>query len=392
MVVLQLLLLTLLWGGSALANEISIHPQCAKGPTYWCKNLMTAIQCGTLQHCVQAGWNWTTNEDMCTDCEQIVTILMRMAKESAFKEAIQKYLEHECTTLPLQTLIPRCQTLVDTYFALFISTMEGQIKPSSVCTKLGLCHSEPIASENTFDELVPVVEQFFQLLQGKALITPNSQTQAKPGEELPIPLPLCWMCRSFVGRIESTLPKGAIAKSLSQLCRILPAAIAGMCQCLMEKYTVIIVDLILGKLGPRLICGMMLMCATEENCGPEMSPGLLPCQACLAISSQVKLSLKANTTQTEIEAALLSTCSSTYSDWQKECESFVYQHQSKLATLLTKPWSSQTTCQELGACVAEGGSFSGNTACAQGPTYWCSSLSAAEQCKAVQHCQAHVWM
>ncbi|XP_015278521.1 PREDICTED: pulmonary surfactant-associated protein B-like [Gekko japonicus] len=165
-----------------------------------------------------------------------------------------------------------------------------------------------------------------------------------------------------------------------------------MCQCLMEKYTVIIVDLILGKLGPRLICGMMLMCATEENCGPEINPGSLPCQACLAVSSHVKLSIKANSTQAEIEAALLSTCSSTYPDWQEECKSFVHQYQSKWAILLAKPWSSKTTCQELGACVAEGGLFPGDAACARGPTYWCSSLSAAEQCKAVQHCQAHVWL
>lgn len=46
------------------------------------------------------------------------------------QEAIQKYLEHECTTLPLQTLIPRCQMLVDTYLALFISSLEGQIVSS----------------------------------------------------------------------------------------------------------------------------------------------------------------------------------------------------------------------------------------------------------------------
>ncbi|XP_015278483.1 PREDICTED: pulmonary surfactant-associated protein B-like [Gekko japonicus] len=138
---------------------------------------MTAIQCGTFQHCMLAGWNQTPN-DSCTDCEQIVTILTRMAKESSFKESIQKYLEHECTTLPLQTLVPRCQTLVDTYLDLFITSLEGQIKPHSVCTKLGLCHSEPLESKNTFDTLVPVVEQFFQLLQGKALITPDSQTEA----------------------------------------------------------------------------------------------------------------------------------------------------------------------------------------------------------------------
>lgn len=52
-------------------------------------------------------------------------------------------------------------------------------KPLSVCTKLGLCHSEPLESKNTFDMLVPMVEQFFQLLQGKALITPNSQTEVR---------------------------------------------------------------------------------------------------------------------------------------------------------------------------------------------------------------------
>ncbi|XP_077161084.1 pulmonary surfactant-associated protein B isoform X2 [Paroedura picta] len=389
---LQLLLLALLCGGSALANKTSIHHQCAKGPAYSCKNLMTAIQCGTLQQCLLAGWSRTPKEDPCTDCEQIVTILTRMAKESSFKETVQKYLEHECTTLPLQTLVPRCQTLVDTYLDLFISSLEGEIKPLSVCTKLGLCHSKSRESKSTFDMLAPVVEQFFQLLQGKALITPNSQTEENPGEELPIPLPLCWMCRSFVGRIEAMIPKAAIAKSLSQLCRVLPGTIAGMCQCLMEKYTVIIVDFILGKVGPRLICGMMLMCVTEENCGPEIPSGQLSCEVCLAVSNQVKLSIKANSTQAEIEAALLGTCSSTYPDRQEECLSFVLRYQPKLATLVAKPWSSKTTCQELGACVAEGGMFPGDAACAQGPTYWCSSLNAAEQCKAVHHCQAHVWL
>lgn len=63
-------------------------------------------------------------------------------------------------------------------------------------------------------------------------------------------------------------PQATIGKAMSKLCYILPGVVAGMCQCLMEKYTVIIVDAIMSKLGPRLICGMMLMCASEENCGP----------------------------------------------------------------------------------------------------------------------------
>ncbi|KAG6924743.1 surfactant protein B, partial [Chelydra serpentina] len=170
------------------------------------------------------------------------------------QESIQKYLTHECTLLPLRTLVPHCQKVVDTYFTLFITCLEGQIKPASICSKLGLCPTDPSQDQNP-DKC------FLQLLQGLHL-------DRGPSKDLPFPLPLCWMCRSFVGRIESTIPKGAIAKSMSQLCRLLPGTIGGMCHCLMEKYTTTVLDLILDKLGPRLICGMLLMCATGENCGP----------------------------------------------------------------------------------------------------------------------------
>ncbi|XP_062995340.1 pulmonary surfactant-associated protein B [Elgaria multicarinata webbii] len=390
----QLLLLSLLCGGPALARKISVQSECIKGATYWCNNLMTAIQCGALEHCVEAGWNRATKEDTCADCKQLATILIRMAKESSFKTSIQQYLEQECRALPLQTLVPRCQDLVDTYYADFITSLEGQLTPGKICGKLGLCPSDPLGSEDILAAPAPVMEQ---LLQGQAPTLPSSHAQASPREQLPIPLPTCWLCRTFVGKMESAIPKAAIGKAISKLCLVTPGAIAGMCQCLMEKYTVIIVDMIMGKLGPQLICGMMLMCATEENCGPEIPPAPFPaptpgCQACLAITSRAKAALKTNSSRAEVEAALLTTCSSSFLDWQ-ECKSFINQHQPKLFTTLTKPWSVQTTCQELGACMAAEKPFpAAAAACAQGPTYWCSSPSAAEQCKAVHHCQAHGWL
>nr|XP_028596932.1 pulmonary surfactant-associated protein B [Podarcis muralis] len=398
----HLLLVTLLCGGPAvLAGKISIEDGCAKGPTYWCKNLVTAIQCGAWEHCMQTGWNTATQEDTCADCKEIVTILVRMAKESTFKKAIQNYLKHECAAFSLQTLIPRCQELVDTYYSLFITALEGQIQPDAVCAKFGLCQSDPLESKDIFGLLVQKMAEQIQLLQGEAFIMPNNKTQDNPKEELLFPwpwryvLPQCWLCKNLVGRIESSLPKDAIGKSMAQLCRFAPGAAAGMCQCLMEKYTVTIVDAVLGKLGPNLICGMMLMCATEENCGPETPPLSLSgpadtCQACLALKTQLKATLKPNSSRAEMEAALLTACSNTFRRWE-ECKSFIDQHEPKLFLLLAKPWSAQRTCQELGACVAEK-PFPGTTACAQGPTYWCSSLSTAEECKAVQHCQDHVWL
>ncbi|KAK9395320.1 pulmonary surfactant-associated protein B [Crotalus adamanteus] len=394
-----LLLLSLLSGGLVLTSKV--QNECAKGAAYWCSNLMTAIKCGALDHCVQNGWNqasnesvWNriSNEDMCADCKQLISILVRMAKESTFKETLQKYLEHECTNLPLQTLIPQCQALVKDFYARLIASLEEQFDPSIICAQLGACPADLLGSKDGLMQLLTGLEQLLLLLPGQTPILPSGHTQESPQELLPIPLPLCWLCRTFIGKAESVIPKAAIGKAMSKLCYILPGAVAGMCQCLMEKYTVIIVDTIVSKLGPRLICGMMFMCASEENCGPE---SLLPataegCQMCLMVSDQVKASLRANRTRRAVEAALSTACSRSFSFWP-QCNHFIHQHQPKLSALLMKPWDSQATCQELGACGAEQ-LLPSATPCAQGPTYWCSSLSAAKQCKAIQHCQDHAWL
>ncbi|XP_013913885.1 PREDICTED: pulmonary surfactant-associated protein B isoform X1 [Thamnophis sirtalis] len=395
----SLILLSLLSGGLVLTSKI--QNECAKGAAYWCSNLMTAIKCDALDYCVQTGWNqasdvsvWNriSNEDMCADCKQLVSILVRMAKESAFKKAFQKYLEQECTNLPLQTLIPQCQALVKDYYARLIASLEKQLGPSIICTQLGACPADLPGSQDGFMQLLRGLEQLLPQLQGQRPILPTGHTQESPQELLPIPLPLCWLCKTFIGKAESVIPKATIGKAMSKLCYILPGVVAGMCQCLMEKYTVIIVDTIVSKLGPRLICGMMLMCASEENCSPEppLPATAEGCQMCLMISGQVKASMGANGTRKAVEAALSTACSPSFPSWP-QCHHFLYQHQQKLSALLMKPWDSQITCQELGACTAEQ-LLQSATSCAQGPTYWCSSLSAAKQCKATKHCQDHVWL
>ncbi|KAF7236681.1 Pulmonary surfactant-associated protein B [Varanus komodoensis] len=474
----------------AQAGRISVQNECAKGATYWCRNLMTAVQCGALEHCVEAGWSPASNigvsaplrpaaltsaaqpaawlragvggerpggwpqDDTCADCKQVAAILIRMVKESSFKESIQKYLEQECAALPVQTLVPQCQTLVDTYYVLFIASLEVQLTPDVICTNLGICESGSAGSQDIFAQLAPELRRLLRQLQGQAPPLPRVLAQFGTRDDFPIPLPTCWLCTTFMGKIESAIPKGAIGKAISQLCRILPAAIAGMCQCLMERYTEIIVDMLVAKLGPSLICGMLFMCATEENCGPvQPGPGgqhpelpqvVLPvpadaCRACLGLTRHAQVALGRNRTEAAAEAALLSACSSAFLDGQQAsalrgeggaavpftqpCRSLIHQHRPKWLALLTKSWDPPTVCQgltkggwagrwqgligpggspstpwmspraqqEVGACRPEKPRPE-DAACAQGPVYWCSSLIAAEKCKAVQHCRAHVWL
>uniref|UniRef100_A0A8C0H4N2 Pulmonary surfactant-associated protein B n=1 Tax=Chelonoidis abingdonii TaxID=106734 RepID=A0A8C0H4N2_CHEAB len=328
----------------ALAGSPLAQQGCAEGPTFWCQSLATAVRCGAVKICAQAGWNQAA-KDMCMDCRQIITILTRMAKDSDLKDSIQKYLTHECTLLPLHTLVPHCQKVVDTYFTLFIACLEGQIvsgtrlapspggagslslpdfqSPSPVCSTL----------------LDPTPQPRPVLLRCPLPDPPG--TRACPGlgghsKDLPFPLPLCWMCRSFVGRIESTIPKGAIAKSMSQLCHLLPGIIGGRCQSLIEKYTTTLLDLILDKLGPRLICGMLLMCGMGENCSPGES---WPWPHSAGISGQ-----GVGAPQTDRQPGGDTNCL-----LSPQCKSFMERHWPQLQTLLPKVWDPQSMCQVRGA-------------------------------------------
>ncbi|XP_072005088.1 pulmonary surfactant-associated protein B [Engystomops pustulosus] len=383
----RLSLVCLLCVIAAASSKVLVNNKCAQGPEFWCQDLETASECGAVDHCKQNVWKEDL-DTLCLQCKQIVTILIGMAKSSQIQSPIKKFLHDQCSRIP--PFQAECMRMVDEYEGVLMSVLESKFNPTSVCTKIKLCSSDEalhwnpeVFDESMLENILPLIRETVQTLHAKA-------TQEIKGE-WPIPMPLCWMCKSFVGKFEAAIPKQAIAKGAAALCRALPLKIAGVCQCIMEKYTIIILDTILGKLGPKLVCGLLFMCVSEENCAPEMMPVLeydTTCDTCQAITAIVK-STSANRTQEDIKVALSKVCTSA-KDW-KECYEFIQEHEAELTDLLLKPWDHKITCQTLGACPATSKTIHENTACADGPSYWCQSLDNAKECKAIGHCLAHVW-
>lgn len=99
----------------------------------------------------------------------------------------------------------------------------------------------------------------------------NARPQVAAGEALPMPLPLCWLCRTFLARAEAAVPKEAVAGAAAGLCRVLPVVVAGACQCLAQRYAVLGLEWVLGRLGPRLLCHLLLSCRPEDAYAP-LSP------------------------------------------------------------------------------------------------------------------------
>ncbi|OCT89993.1 hypothetical protein XELAEV_18018608mg [Xenopus laevis] len=388
----RLIWLLTLCAAAVLSGKIPVKDDCALGPEFWCQDLMTAAQCGAVDHCKQTAWLGI--DVLCVQCKQIVNILLDMVKASPIQDTIKKFLHKQCSHLPVVPLIAQCNLLVDQYESMMVTVLEKQVNPDTLCSTLRLCQSDQEEFWN--NELQPemILEKIFPLIQEHLYNAHEKATQGD-GEDLPIPKPMCWMCKSFISQLEKVIPKTVIAKAASQLCRILPAKVAGVCQCLVEKYTVILLDIVLEKLGPQLLCKLLFMCATDENCEADLPviPVLdidFACDTCLAVTSAIKPTIKQNMTQAEVEAAVLKAHGEPGMAW-KEIQTFLKNHHTELSLLLHKQWDHRMTCQALGACPVPANAAAQHSGCTVGPSYWCQNLETAKDCGAVSHCLTHVW-
>ncbi|XP_009475451.1 PREDICTED: uncharacterized protein LOC104023369 [Nipponia nippon] len=397
---------------------------------------------------------------MCADCQQIVTLLTRMANESATKVpmgmgghgvatvgasmgatvavaqgwppwvppwvparvpwrlwaqvAVEGFLRRECAALPVPTMVTPCQNLVHEYFSLLLTDLEEHLKPSAICARLELCPEQPggapaapplralsarlqvrdlgagaggcpgastrglrgigtgtgasvgmdvgvcghrrghgrlrgrggAACVGISTGISAGIRAGFHrgtsagihtgIFKGPYAATSTGTLGGTPvaaGDALPVPLPLCWLCRTFLARAQAAVPKEAVATAAAGLCRVLPVVAVGACQCLAQRYAryaVLAVEEVLGRLAPRLLCHLLLSCRPEDGYA-SLSPPWRPLEATAG------------------------------------------------------PPAGRAGTEDLPALSPNPGP------CALGPTYWCSSPAAARRCQALQHCQEHVW-
>ncbi|XP_061288655.1 pulmonary surfactant-associated protein B isoform X2 [Bos javanicus] len=328
-----LLLLPILCGpGTAAAITYSLA--CAQGPEFWCQSLEQALQCRALGHCLQEVWGHVEADDLCQECENISRLLTKMAKEAIFQDSVRKFLEQECDVLPLKLLAPLCRHLLDTYFPLIIEHFQSHMNPKFICQHVGLCkprHPEPGKGPEPWGPLLDKLA--LPLLPGVPQAKPGPQTQDLSEQLFPIPIPYCWLCRTLIKRIQAVIPK-----------------------CLVERYSVILLDTLLGRMLPQLVCGLVLRCSSEDSAGPALPAlGSLPgewlpqdsdCQLCMFVTTQA-----GNSSEQAMPQAMRQACLGTWLDRQK-CERFVEENAPRLQTLVSSGWDAHMACQALGTCAA----------------------------------------
>ncbi|XP_071585044.1 pulmonary surfactant-associated protein B [Heliangelus exortis] len=304
---------------------------CELPPQEWCRSWDSALHCGALGLCARLAWA-PPGSDICKD---FVTLLVHMANESATKVAVESFLRRECAALPVPSMVTPCQNLVHEYLELLVTDLQEHLKPSWVCGRLDLCPG------------------------GAPALPPLGALSTRL--KVAVPLPQCWLCRTMVSRLEATVPVERVAAVASGLCHLLPLPLTGACQCLAQRYTALLLERLLGQLGPRVLCRFLRACGEGDTRDPLLLPPPEP------------------PLRDDEEAA------SPDGDFAKKPP-------------VTSGWQLGDTREPPAACAGTQEMGQGPPAlspklgpCALGPIYWCSSPGAALRCQALQHCQEHIW-
>ncbi|NWW31967.1 PSPB protein, partial [Panurus biarmicus] len=161
---------------------------CGLPSSAWCQDWVTALRCGALGRCPHLTQG-QPDVDICAVCQQLFDFLHQASNQSTVEvpAGMGAAGGHSVPCPPV--VVTPCQALVQ----VLVDHLLWQIhylKPWQVCAMLKLCRKEPEAAP-----ALPVLEAPGTHLQG------SSGAGLSP-EALPLPLPLCWLCRTLVERAE----------------------------------------------------------------------------------------------------------------------------------------------------------------------------------------------
>ncbi|NXV02663.1 PSPB protein, partial [Cettia cetti] len=157
---------------------------CGMPPSAWCQDWVTALRCGALGRCPHLTQGHP-DVDICTVCQQLFDLVHKASNQSAMEAVLDPGVGILCPHPPVR--VTPFQALIWVHVDHLVWQIQ-HLKPWQVCAMLKLCHGEPRASP-----AMPILEAPSTHLQGsgEARLDPEA-----------MPLPLCWLCRTLVARVE----------------------------------------------------------------------------------------------------------------------------------------------------------------------------------------------
>jgi saposin len=217
----------------------------------------------------------------------VVAMLETQVSRGENSSALLRSVDMLCTRLHIEDW---CVANLKPKIVAILPQLLAKLDPSKVCTGVKLCSNNSVAEEKVHDKVESVKAE-------------------KPKAELDTKCLVCSLILSYVKQIiGSNQTEAAIEAALDKACSKIPFA-KDLCTTVLEPYITQIIEGIVAKEDPAVICAKIKLCAPAPPPVEKREAELnVQCELCSAILTYVKTQIGSDNTQTAIQNALDRAC------------------------------------------------------------------------------------
>ncbi|XP_076318042.1 prosaposin isoform X17 [Tachypleus tridentatus] len=252
------------------------------------------------------------------------------------KPALKKMLEEVCSTWA-EDVGTQCSHFVDKYLDIILDLLMKEVKPSEICNLIKVCTDNIKIPEVTVKVVSPPLD------------TSDSQ---------------CTLCNQAVkylkNEMEHNKPEEAIKAVLENFCHTLPQSNFKECEAFVNKYTEMMVDLLIQEINPEKVCEALKQCPVSFCTERERNDILISevsdsfeCLLCKQVMTYLEKELEDKPTEEAIKNALEKVCSILPQSLSKECDDFVKEYADLIIKLLLQELDPNIVCDALKLCPGQ---------------------------------------
>ncbi|XP_010144279.1 PREDICTED: proactivator polypeptide-like, partial [Buceros rhinoceros silvestris] len=260
--------------GCYRAGASPLH-ECSERPEDWCRDVVTAAKCGTLELCQATVWNQAPGQKRipCHLCQVAVSAVGKILQDNCTEEKLRRFLDKKCQYLPFQDWSVKCKRMVDT--GILILTQLGKqalSNPKVVCGTIKLCQPResstgalkfqetPLGPVSPAQDFADLVAPF--IANVPLLLHPQDLPRGEEMEEV------CGVCLQRVSAVQLELgTSSAFTQTLvahgGRMCEGLAPDLAQQCNRSLAEYADMAAQL-LRYMDPMELCGQLGLCSSAS--------------------------------------------------------------------------------------------------------------------------------
>jgi len=235
----------------------------------------------------------------CTVCQFVIGYVDQLLESNYSVSNIVRVLDTVCDIVP-SGLRAECDDLISTYAPQIIQLLVNEASPEEVCSAIGLCTSLKIV-------FVPPTDKASEL---------------------------CVICEFVMSTAEEYLTgnetEHEIILFVENVCFLLPKTVRSECDDLIATYGPEIIELLVQKEPPAVICTQISLCSAAKKtipAFPVMPVGApkesIECMLCQYIIGAAEEYATSNSTEQDVLRFLDGLCQDLPSEYSSQCVSFV---------------------------------------------------------------------